>query len=155
MGSADQTTSLVFTDSFQKSISQLKTKLISYWSRWFFFLSWKNKNKNYVILVKKIGRNKTHRFIVWSDELWYFLNTKIALTYCEKKLFSITRTIYLNSERSEQFLVTGCFFNLFLEVSHLNYYLSSAICPCFRLSVWVSFCKKNFLMVAYIKKCTS
>jgi hypothetical protein len=35
------------------------------------------------------------------------------------KTFEITRTIYSNSERSEQFLVTECFFNLFLEVSHL------------------------------------
>ena len=48
---------------------------------------------------------------------WPFL-TKIVLTYCEKKLFwrprickifEITRTIYSNSERSEQFLVTECF----------------------------------------------
>ena len=35
------------------------------------------------------------------------------------KMFEITRTIYSNSERSEQFLVTECFFNLFLEVSHI------------------------------------
>ena len=67
---------------------------------------------------------------------WYFV-TKIVLTYCEKKLskwsrktfkirggrpricklLEITRTIYSNSERSEQFLVTKYFFNLFLEVS--------------------------------------
>ena len=67
---------------------------------------------------------------------WYFV-TKIVLTYYEKKFiswsrkvfevqdwrqrifknFEITRTIYSNSERSEQFLVTECFFNLFLEVS--------------------------------------
>ena len=60
---------------------------------------------------------------------WYFV-TKIVLTYCEKKLFQwsgiffeiwgwrprifkhfeITRTICSNSERSEQFLVTECFF---------------------------------------------
>ena len=33
------------------------------------------------------------------------------------KIFEITRTIYSNSERSEQFLVTECFFNLFLEIS--------------------------------------
>ena len=59
---------------------------------------------------------------------WYFV-TKIVLTYCEKKyssdrekllkfeaegprickIFEITRTIYSNSERSEQFLVTECF----------------------------------------------
>ena len=31
----------------------------------------------------------------------------------------ITGTIYWNSERSEQFLVTDYFFNLFLEVSHI------------------------------------
>ena len=35
------------------------------------------------------------------------------------KIFEITRTIYSNSERSEQFLVTECFFNLFLEVSQV------------------------------------
>ena len=35
------------------------------------------------------------------------------------KTFEITRTIYSNSERSEQFLVTECFFNLFLEVSQI------------------------------------
>ena len=53
----------------------------------------------------------------------YFV-TKIVLIYCEKtfwkfsaftlefqKFFSITRTIYSNSER-----VTACFFNLFLEI---------------------------------------
>ena len=34
-----------------------------------------------------------------------------------EKLFEVTRTIYSN--RSEQFLVTECFFNLFLEVSHI------------------------------------
>ena len=35
------------------------------------------------------------------------------------KNFEITRTIYSNSERPEQFLVTECFFNLFPEVSHI------------------------------------
>ena len=69
---------------------------------------------------------------------WYFV-TKIVLTYCEKKLFfwfrksfeiwgwrprickivEITWTIYSNSERSEQFLLTEFFFNLFLEVSQI------------------------------------
>ena len=29
-----------------------------------------------------------------------------------RKIFEITRTIYSNSERSEQLLVTECFFNL-------------------------------------------
>ena len=42
---------------------------------------------------------------------WYF-NTKIVLTRCEKKYssdFDITKSIYSNSERSEQFLVKTCF----------------------------------------------
>ena len=67
---------------------------------------------------------------IFSNVMWYFV-TKIVLTYCEKKLlvleknfwnsrlkaknlqklFEITRTIYLKSERSKQFLVTEGFFN--------------------------------------------
>ena len=35
------------------------------------------------------------------------------------KNFEINWTIYSNSERTEQFLVKECFFNLFLEVSHI------------------------------------
>ena len=35
------------------------------------------------------------------------------------KNFEITRTICSNSERPEQFMVTKCFFNLFLEVSQI------------------------------------
>ena len=35
------------------------------------------------------------------------------------KNFEITRTIYSCSERSEQLFVTECFFNLFLEFSHI------------------------------------
>ena len=70
---------------------------------------------------------------------WYFVS-KIVLTLCEKnigvvieknfwnsrlkaknlqKKFQITRTIYSDSERSEQFLVTECFFNLFLKGSQI------------------------------------
>ena len=37
-------------------------------------------------------------------------------------VFEITRAIYSNSERSEQFLVTECFFNLFLEVSQIYFF---------------------------------
>ena len=69
---------------------------------------------------------------------WYFV-TKIVLTFCEKKNCSSDREKLLKFEaegqefanilrsleqfvqtvkgRSEQFLVTECFFNLFLEVS--------------------------------------
>ena len=68
---------------------------------------------------------------------WYFV-PKIVLTYCEEKNvqvikknfwnsrlkrickhFVITRTIYSNSERPEEFLVMEWFFNLFLEVSRI------------------------------------
>ena len=35
------------------------------------------------------------------------------------KSFEITKTIYSNSKMSVQFLVTECFFNLFLEISHI------------------------------------
>ena len=35
------------------------------------------------------------------------------------QIFEITRTIHSNSDGSEQFLVTECFFNLFLKVSHV------------------------------------
>ena len=69
---------------------------------------------------------------------WYFV-TQIVLTYCEKQLFYdrekllkfeaegrefakkfvIGRTIYSNRKRSEQFLVTEYFFNMFLEVSQI------------------------------------
>jgi hypothetical protein len=37
--------------------------------------------------------------------------------FCKK--IEITRTIYSNSERSEHFLVTECFFKLLMEVSHI------------------------------------
>ena len=36
------------------------------------------------------------------------------------KIFEITRTIHSNSKRSEYFLVIECFFNSFLEVSHIS-----------------------------------
>ena len=78
------------------------------------------------------------KYSLFSFGKWYFV-TKIVLTYCERKLFywlrktfeirgwrmkickffEITRTIHSNTERSEEFLVTKCFFNLFLEVSQI------------------------------------
>ena len=65
-----------------------------------------------------------------ASQKWYFVN-KIVLTYCEKicssdrekslkfetegqefaNFLGVTRTVYTNSERSEQFWVTKCFFN--------------------------------------------
>ena len=83
--------------------------------------------------------NKRSFLKISVPEVMQYSVSKIVLTFCEKKLFSwsrntfeiqgwrpricknfeITRTIYSNSERSDQFLVTECFFNLFLEVSHI------------------------------------
>ena len=86
-----------------------------------------------------ISQNIISSFILQENEKrnkWYFF-TKTFRTYCEKKnvlvikknfgnsrlkaknleMFEITRTIYSNSERTEQLLVTEIFFNLFLEVS--------------------------------------
>ena len=62
------------------------------------------------------------RYIIFTSRLECNGILLPKLFYCEKNnvlviyLFEITRTIYLNSERSEQFLVIECFFNLFLEV---------------------------------------
>ena len=72
-------------------------------------------------LVKRFLKNS--EFIVGSGEQdkWYFV-IKIVLTYCEKKCSSDQAKLLNNlfrSKRPEQFLVTECFFNLFLEVSHI------------------------------------
>ena len=48
--------------------------------------------------------------LFWPKNCW-------RLRIC--KSFEITRTIYPNIERSEEFLVAECFFNLFLEVFHI------------------------------------
>ena len=44
---------------------------------------------------------------------------KLLKFKAESREFSKIWEIYSNSERSEQFLVTECFFNLFLEVSQI------------------------------------
>ena len=63
-------------------------------------------------------------FINW---VWYFVPKivrekvmKFKAEDWEFAKFEITRTIHSNSERSEWFLVTECFFNLFLEISHIS-----------------------------------
>ena len=62
----------------------------------------------------------------WSDLLWEKLFQWSRKTFEIRgwrpricKIFVITWTIYSNSERSEQFLVTECFFNLFLKISQI------------------------------------
>ena len=48
----------------------------------------------------------------------YQPNTTLEIRIFE--IFENTRTIYSNFERSEQSLVTECFFNLFLQVSQIK-----------------------------------
>ena len=61
-----------------------------------------------------------------SDLLWEKIVLVIEKNFrslrlkAENKIFEITWTIYSNSEMSEQYLVTECFFNLFLEASLSN-----------------------------------
>ena len=54
---------------------------------------------------------------------WYFVSTLRKNCSRDREriciIFEITRTINSNSERSGQFLVTECFFKLFLDVSHI------------------------------------
>ena len=87
--------------------------------------SFKNPLPKYLLTRKNLiigaGRREILTLLVF---LWYFV-TKIILTYPEKNcsrdrtMIEITRTIYSNSERSEQFSVAECFFDFFLEVAHI------------------------------------
>ena len=78
--------------------------------------TWKINNS---ISLLKLSRFLVSRFF---PSMSYMFSPRFlrAETLIENlHFFEITRTIYSNSERSEQFLVTQCFFNLFLEVSHM------------------------------------
>ena len=61
--------------------------------------------------------------LVW-EKLFYlviekmFWNSRLKAEYLQN--FEITKTICSNSESSKQFLVSECFFNLFLEVSQIQ-----------------------------------
>ena len=70
-----------------------------------FFMS--KSSPKYVLFLSWIG-------ILLPKLFWPTMRKK-----CSSDLKKITRTIYSNSESSEKFLVTECFFNLFLEVSHI------------------------------------
>ena len=75
------------------------------------------------------SRFKWKQFVIknWSElslfeEIVLVIEKNFWNSIC--KNFQITRTIYSNSERSGQFLVTECFsllFYLFLEVSHIEW----------------------------------
>ena len=58
------------------------------------------------------------------------------------KNFEITKAIHSNSQRSEEFLVTECFFSLFLEVSHL-YYKGRCLSVC----LWTHWCPSNYTSI--------
>ena len=87
------------------------------------------KLANFLVAYLLLSQKYTHREMVFcyqncSDLLWSRKTFEIRgwrPRIC--KIFEITRTIHSNSERSEQFLVTECFFNLFLEVSHIYFFL--------------------------------
>ena len=91
-------------------------------SQHFCCLKWQN------ILSKPLPQyNLVYSYQNCSDLLWEKIILLIEKNFWNFeaegprifKNFEITKTIYSNSERSEQFLVTECFFNLFLEVSHI------------------------------------
>ena len=86
------------------------------------FLFWKWE----LFAKKKLCQCFACKYQIYGEhEEWYFV-TKIVQTYCEKncssdigcsrpkaeylQIFDITRRIYSNSEMSEEFLVTECFF---------------------------------------------
>ena len=69
-----------------------------------------------------------------------FLNLRLKAENLQT--FEITTIIYSNNERSEQFLVTECFFNLFLEVAQIS--KNRTIIIQIRKNYWDSeICKKS------------
>ena len=104
---------------FYSCISPFKTHLVA-------DINWKLLSRTWVAESHLTWAEMVFCFQNCSDLLW----EKNCFSDREKleirdwrprilKIFEITRTIDSNSERSEQFLVTECLFNLFLEVSHI------------------------------------
>ena len=91
-----------------------------------FFLDGENKKSEHLYtLKKKDSKTESARVFFSEDE-----DEKLPqpeshqLLQCRQhgprpKPWIADRTIYSNSERSEQFLATKCFFCLFLKVSHI------------------------------------
>ena len=69
------------------------------------FIIYKTKSEEMVFCYQNCSNDQEKKIEIrgWWQEL--------------AKKFEITRSIYSNNERSEHFLVTECFFNLFLDVS--------------------------------------
>ena len=85
----------------------------------------KCQNKFWSRMLFKLFARSDFGMQTGTSQKWCIV-TKIVLTYCEKKLFQWSKIISRSLEqfaqtvkKSEQFLVTECFFNLFLEVSHI------------------------------------
>ena len=122
-----------------------KTLTASWTKFWIFFSScrilmekYPSKSTNWAAVknklnVKNYHHNQTFHYlknylnmqvfgILFTKLFWPSVRKTFEIGGWRPRIFKnleITRTIYSNSERSEQFLVTECFFNLFLEVSHI------------------------------------
>ena len=73
------------------------------------FYFWKKSNGYFITKIFPTVRKNSSSD---QENLW---NSRLRLRIC--KNFEIPRTIYSNSERSDQFSGIECLFNLFLEVS--------------------------------------
>ena len=72
-------------------------------------------NNNGILLPKLFWPTVRKNCSSDQEKLWKFEAEGREIA----NFLEITRTIYSSNERSEQFLVTECFFNLFLEVSQI------------------------------------
>ena len=92
------------------------SNLNSNWSNFLYLRNLQEQVKKSILLLEIVLTfHCLNRLFMWSQKVCKF--SAFSLEF--QKIFSITRTIFSNSERSEQFLVTECFFNLFLEVSQI------------------------------------
>ena len=69
---------ILFSPILFKSISQLKTKRISCWSKWFSFSVEEIKTNNRYL--KLVQTRRIQVLIVWSDGLWYFVREHSYMT---------------------------------------------------------------------------
>ena len=95
-------------------VSTVKQLTGNNWIRnWSWNMPYISKWKNYIANPTKVEFAVEGTFFPRTDFLpWYFLLIKMLEIKKTKPTFF--------SERSEQFLVTECFFNLFLEVSQIR-----------------------------------
>ena len=73
-----------------------------------------------IIAMMNFTREKLYlRFFLSQNSKFFIHRPPSSGLNVLANIFEKTKTIYSNSERTEQFLVTQCFFNLFLEVSDI------------------------------------